>query len=89
MKDDFLLIITPSPKKGLNKAESSSSKRGLFPPQLVQSTPFIWNSKVMDDEKYLKLINKLSKIQKGSSKTPGRMAEEVIEEQWKIAEQVL
>ncbi|KAG6826218.1 hypothetical protein H0H87_007678 [Tephrocybe sp. NHM501043] len=89
MKDDFLLIITPSSKKGLNKAESSSSKRGLFPPQLAQSTLFIWNSKVMDDEKHLNLINKLFKIQKSSGKTPGRMAEEVIEEQWKIAEQVL
>ncbi|KAG6815745.1 hypothetical protein H0H87_011712, partial [Tephrocybe sp. NHM501043] len=67
--------------KGVNKAESSSSKRGLFPPQLAQSTPFIWNGKVMDDEEHLKLISKLSKTQKGSGKAPGRMAGEVIEEQ--------
>ncbi|KAG6826488.1 hypothetical protein H0H87_007128 [Tephrocybe sp. NHM501043] len=88
-EDDFPLIITPPPKKGVNKAESSSSKRGPFPPQLAQSTPFIWNGKVMDDEEHLKLISKLSKTQKGGGNAPGRMAGEVIEEQWKIAEQVL
>ncbi|KAG6814965.1 hypothetical protein H0H87_006218, partial [Tephrocybe sp. NHM501043] len=79
-EDDF------PPKKGVNKAESSSSKR-LFPPQLTQFTPFIWNSKVMDDEEQLKLISKLSKIQKGGGNAPRRIAGEVIEEQWKIAEQ--
>ncbi|KAG6814799.1 hypothetical protein H0H87_007356 [Tephrocybe sp. NHM501043] len=88
-EDDFPLIITPPPKKGVNKAESSSSKRGPFPPQLAQSTPFIWNGKVMDDKEHLKLISKLSKTQKDGSNTPGRTAGEVIEEQWKIAEQVL
>ncbi|KAG6811540.1 hypothetical protein H0H87_010348, partial [Tephrocybe sp. NHM501043] len=88
-EDDFPLIITPSPKKGVNKAESSSSKRGPFPLQLTQSIPFIWNGKVMDDKEYLKLISKLSKTQKYSGNTPGRMAGEVIEEQQKIAEQVL
>ncbi|KAG6808194.1 hypothetical protein H0H87_000438, partial [Tephrocybe sp. NHM501043] len=80
-EDEFLLIITPLPKKGVNQAESSSSKRGPFPPQLAQTTPFIWNSKVMDDEEHLKLISKLSKIQKGSGNAPGRMSGEIIEEQ--------
>ncbi|KAG6851492.1 hypothetical protein H0H87_000880 [Tephrocybe sp. NHM501043] len=80
-EDDFSLIITPPPKKGVNKAESSSSKRDPFPPQLAQSTPFIWNSKVMDDKEHLKLISKLSKAQKGSGNASGRMAGEVIEEQ--------
>ncbi|KAG6839042.1 hypothetical protein H0H87_001831 [Tephrocybe sp. NHM501043] len=88
MKDDFSLIITPPSKKGINKAKSSSSKRGPFPPQLAQSTPFIWNGKVMDDKEHLKLISKLSKAQKSSGNAPGRTAGEV-EEQWKIAEQVL
>ncbi|KAG6815144.1 hypothetical protein H0H87_004702 [Tephrocybe sp. NHM501043] len=88
-EDDFPLIITPPTKKGVNKAESSCSKRGLFPPQFAQSTLFIWNSKVMDDEEHLKLISKLSKTQKGSGKAPRRMTGEVIEEQQKIAEQVL
>ncbi|KAG6839634.1 hypothetical protein H0H87_000363, partial [Tephrocybe sp. NHM501043] len=75
-EDDFSLIITPPPKKGVNKAE----KRDPFPPQLAQSTPFIWNSKVMDDKEHLKLISKLSKAQKGSGNASGRMAGEVIEE---------
>ncbi|KAG6851763.1 hypothetical protein H0H87_012355, partial [Tephrocybe sp. NHM501043] len=88
-EDDFPLIITPPPKKGVNKAESSSSKRGPFPPQLAQSTPFIWNGKVMDDKEHLKLISKLSKTQKGGGNAPRRTAGEVIEEQQKIAEQVL
>ncbi|KAG6806917.1 hypothetical protein H0H87_002063 [Tephrocybe sp. NHM501043] len=78
-EDDFPLIITLLPKKGVNKAESSSSKRGPFPPQLAQSASFIWNSKVMDVKGHLKLISKLSKSQKGSDK----------EEQQKIAGQVL
>ncbi|KAG6851739.1 hypothetical protein H0H87_012601 [Tephrocybe sp. NHM501043] len=43
----------------------------------------------MDDKEYLKLISKLSKTQKGGGNAPGRMAGEVIEEQQKIAEQVL
>ncbi|KAG6855170.1 hypothetical protein H0H87_007322 [Tephrocybe sp. NHM501043] len=78
-EDDFPLIITPLPKKGVKKAESSSSKRGPFPPQLAQPTSFIWNSKVMDVKGHLKLISKLLKTQKGSGK----------EEQQKIAGQVL
>ncbi|KAG6814613.1 hypothetical protein H0H87_008479, partial [Tephrocybe sp. NHM501043] len=61
---------------------------GLFPPQLAQFTPFIWNGKVMDDKEHLKLISELSKTQDGG-KAPGSMAGEVIEEQWKIPEQVL
>ncbi|KAG6808285.1 hypothetical protein H0H87_009694, partial [Tephrocybe sp. NHM501043] len=88
-EDDFLLIITPPPKKGVNKAESSSSKRGPFPPQLTQSTPFIWNGKIMDDKEHLKLISKLSKTQKGGGNAPGRTVGKIIEEHWKIAEQVL
>ncbi|KAG6825019.1 hypothetical protein H0H87_010575 [Tephrocybe sp. NHM501043] len=88
-EDDFPLIITPPLKKGVNKAESSSSKRGPFLPQFAQSIPFIWNGKVIDDKEHLKLISKLSKTQKGSGNAPGRMAGEVIEEQQKIAEQVL
>ncbi|KAG6805480.1 hypothetical protein H0H87_004311, partial [Tephrocybe sp. NHM501043] len=43
----------------------------------------------MDDKEHLKLNSKLSKTQKGSGNAPGRMAGEVIEEQQKIAEQVL
>ncbi|KAG6829168.1 hypothetical protein H0H87_012358 [Tephrocybe sp. NHM501043] len=88
-EDDFPLIITSPPKKAVNKAESSSSKRGPFLPQLAQSTPFIWNGKVMDDEEHLKLISKLSKTQKGNDKAPGRMAGKVIEEQQKNTEKIL